>query len=154
MQKNLYHTFYLFMLLLAMASCKKSSDPQAPQTNDAVNIDNYNRVTAGMTTSQVTAILGTASTSSSTTYSWSADETNSIVIYVVFSNNLVQSKSQIGLASSTTGSGSPTTGTGSGGSSGGTTTGGCPASYNGHTVYTGPRGGCYYINSKGNKTYI
>ncbi|WP_240935918.1 hypothetical protein [Hymenobacter sp. HDW8] len=21
-------------------------------------------------------------------------------------------------------------------------------------VYTGPRGGCYYINSNGNKTYI
>lgn len=26
--------------------------------------------------------------------------------------------------------------------------------YNGHKVYTGPRGGKYYINSRGNKTYI
>lgn len=26
--------------------------------------------------------------------------------------------------------------------------------YNGHKVYTGPRGGTYYINSNGNKTYI
>lgn len=26
--------------------------------------------------------------------------------------------------------------------------------YNGHKVYTGPRGGKYYINSHGNKTYI
>lgn len=26
--------------------------------------------------------------------------------------------------------------------------------YNGHRVYTGPRGGRYYINSNGNKTYI
>lgn len=26
--------------------------------------------------------------------------------------------------------------------------------YNGHEVYTGPRGGRYYINSHGNKTYI
>lgn len=147
MQKNLYHTFYLVVLLLAMVGCKKSSDPQAPQTNEAVTIDNYNRVTAGMTTNQVVAILGTATTTSSTTHSWSFDDTNSIVIYVVFSNNIVQSKSQLGLAS-------PTTGSGSGGSSGGTTTGGCPATHNGHTVYTGPRGGCYYINSKGNKTYI
>ena len=26
--------------------------------------------------------------------------------------------------------------------------------YNGKKVYTGPRGGRYYINSNGNKTYI
>ncbi|MEO5930009.1 MAG: hypothetical protein ABIR47_08755, partial [Candidatus Kapaibacterium sp.] len=26
--------------------------------------------------------------------------------------------------------------------------------YNGHVIYTGPRGGRYYINSSGNKTYI
>lgn len=147
MQNKLYHSFYLIVLLLAMIGCKKSSDPQASPTNQAVTIENYNRITVGMTTNQVVTILGNATATSSTTHSWSADETNSIVIYVVFSNNLVQSKSQTGLAS-------PATGGGSGGGSGGTTTGGCPATYNGHTVYTGPRGGCYYINSKGNKTYI
>ena len=26
--------------------------------------------------------------------------------------------------------------------------------YNGKPVYSGPRGGCYYINSNGNKTYV
>ena len=26
--------------------------------------------------------------------------------------------------------------------------------YNGKTLYTGPRNGCYYINSNGNKTYV
>jgi colicin import membrane protein len=26
--------------------------------------------------------------------------------------------------------------------------------YNGHKIYTGPRGGKYYINSNGKKTYI
>jgi len=26
--------------------------------------------------------------------------------------------------------------------------------YNGHTVYLGPKGGRYYINGNGNKTYI
>jgi len=26
--------------------------------------------------------------------------------------------------------------------------------YNGHTVYLGPKGGKYYINGNGNKTYI
>jgi len=26
--------------------------------------------------------------------------------------------------------------------------------YNGHKIYTGPRGGRYYINKNGNKTYI
>ena len=26
--------------------------------------------------------------------------------------------------------------------------------YNGHKIYTGPRGGRYYINSNGKKTYI
>ncbi len=28
------------------------------------------------------------------------------------------------------------------------------AVYNNHTIYTGPIGGQYYINSNGNKTYI
>lgn len=27
-------------------------------------------------------------------------------------------------------------------------------SYNGHTLYTGPRGGCYYYNSNNNKSYV
>lgn len=26
--------------------------------------------------------------------------------------------------------------------------------YNGNQLWTGPRGGCYYINSNGNKTYV
>lgn len=26
--------------------------------------------------------------------------------------------------------------------------------YGGHTYITGPRGGCYFINSHGNKTYV
>ena len=26
--------------------------------------------------------------------------------------------------------------------------------YNEHTLYTGPKGGCYYYNSNGNKTYV
>ena len=26
--------------------------------------------------------------------------------------------------------------------------------YNGNVLYTGPRGGCYYKNSNGNKTYV
>ncbi len=26
--------------------------------------------------------------------------------------------------------------------------------YKGHTLYTGPKGGCYYINSNNNKTYV
>jgi len=26
--------------------------------------------------------------------------------------------------------------------------------HNGNTLYTGPRGGCYYYNSNGNKTYV
>ncbi|KXK56936.1 MAG: hypothetical protein UZ07_CHB004001105 [Chlorobi bacterium OLB7] len=26
--------------------------------------------------------------------------------------------------------------------------------YNGHTLYTGPKGGCYYYASSGNKTYV
>lgn len=40
------------------------------------------------------------------------------------------------------------TGTGSG-----TSAGGC-GSYNGHQLYKGSDGGCYYINSNGNKTYV
>lgn len=27
-------------------------------------------------------------------------------------------------------------------------------SYNGNTLYTGPKGGCYYYNSNHNKTYV
>ncbi|RZN83374.1 MAG: hypothetical protein EVB11_05320 [Winogradskyella sp.] len=27
-------------------------------------------------------------------------------------------------------------------------------SHNGNTLYTGPRGGCYYYNSNGNKIYV
>ena len=30
--------------------------------------------------------------------------------------------------------------------------GGC--SYNGHTLHTGPKGGCYYLSSGGNKEYV
>jgi hypothetical protein len=26
--------------------------------------------------------------------------------------------------------------------------------YNGHSLHKGPRGGCYYINSNNNKTYV
>jgi hypothetical protein len=26
--------------------------------------------------------------------------------------------------------------------------------YNGHQLYTGPKGGCFYYNSNGNKTYV
>jgi hypothetical protein len=26
--------------------------------------------------------------------------------------------------------------------------------YNGHVLYTGPKGGCYYYNSNNNKTYV
>ncbi len=26
--------------------------------------------------------------------------------------------------------------------------------HNGHTLYRGPDGGCYYYNSNGNKTYV
>lgn len=26
--------------------------------------------------------------------------------------------------------------------------------YNGKQLYTGPKGGCYYYNSNGNKTYV
>jgi hypothetical protein len=26
--------------------------------------------------------------------------------------------------------------------------------YNGHQLYRGPQGGCYYINSNGNKSYV
>jgi hypothetical protein len=27
-------------------------------------------------------------------------------------------------------------------------------SYNGHKLFTGKRGGCYYLNNNGNKTYV
>jgi len=26
--------------------------------------------------------------------------------------------------------------------------------YNGHPLYSGPKGGCYYINNNSNKTYV
>lgn len=26
--------------------------------------------------------------------------------------------------------------------------------YNGHQLYSGPKGGCYYINANNNKTYV
>lgn len=42
------------------------------------------------------------------------------------------------------------TSTGSGSGSSGS---GC-GTYNGHTLHLGPQGGCYYINSSGNKTYV
>ena len=42
---------------------------------------------------------------------------------------------------------SSSTGSGSG-------TGTSCGDYNGHPVYKGPNGGCYYINSSGNKTYV
>lgn len=45
-------------------------------------------------------------------------------------------------------SGSNGSGTGSG-----TSSGGC-GTYNGHTLHKGSDGGCYYINSSGNKTYV
>ncbi len=31
--------------------------------------------------------------------------------------------------------------------------GGC-GTYNGHTLYKGPQGGCYYYNDQGNKIYV
>lgn len=153
MKNNLYKIFYLLVLFFALAACKKGGDDQAPApavSNNAVTIENYNKITTGMTYTQVVALLGQGIVVSTNNYSWSADDTNTIVIRVTFSSSLVVSKSQIGLASS---SGGSSGGTG-GGTTGGTTSGGCPATYNGHTVYTGPRGGCYYINKNGNKTYI
>ena len=45
-----------------------------------------------------------------------------------------------------------TTGTG-GADHGGASEWTC-GSYKGHTLYTGPKGGCYYYNSSGNKTYV
>jgi hypothetical protein len=41
----------------------------------------------------------------------------------------------------------PTSGTGTGSS------GGC-GTHSGHQLYKGSSGGCYYINSNGNKTYV
>lgn len=38
------------------------------------------------------------------------------------------------------------------GTSPSSSSGGC--SYNGHSLHVGPKGGCYYINSSGNKTYV
>lgn len=40
--------------------------------------------------------------------------------------------------------------TNSGGSG---SSGGC-GTHNGHQLYKGPDGGCYYINDNGNKTYV
>lgn len=40
-------------------------------------------------------------------------------------------------------------------SGGGNNGGSVPCgSYNGRKTYTGPKGGCYYINSNGNKVYV
>lgn len=149
MRSNLYKSFYILVLFLAMVACKKGGeDPMPTPVATTVTVENYNSITVGMSYTQVVALLGQGTLASANNYSWSADDTNTIVIRVVFSNNLVQSKGQTGLISASGG------GTSTGGTTGGTTAGGCPATYNGHTVYTGPRGGCYYINKNGNKTYI
>lgn len=37
-------------------------------------------------------------------------------------------------------------------SGGGSGSGGC--SYNGHALHVGEKGGCYYVNSSGNKEYV
>jgi hypothetical protein len=29
-----------------------------------------------------------------------------------------------------------------------------PCEYKGHELFLGPKGGCYYINKNGNKTYV
>lgn len=53
---------------------------------------------------------------------------------------------------SNNGSGS---GSGNGSGSGSGSGGGTPCgTYNGKRLYKGPEGGCYYINSNGNKTYV
>jgi hypothetical protein len=149
MKTPFYKSLYLLLFFWTIAACKKESDSQpVAQENAAVTADNYSRITVGMSYTQVVNILGQGKVVSTNNYSWSADDTNSIVINVIFStSNTVVSKSQTGLYIAPTGTGTATGG-------GTTTTGGCPATYNGHTVYTGPRGGCYYINKNGNKTYI
>lgn len=40
------------------------------------------------------------------------------------------------------------------GSGSGSSSGSRCGTYNGKSVYKGPKGGCYYINSKGNKSYV
>lgn len=35
-----------------------------------------------------------------------------------------------------------------------TSTGSQSCYYNGHLLHVGPQGGCYYINSNGNQTYV
>lgn len=35
-----------------------------------------------------------------------------------------------------------------------TSTGSQTCYHNGHQLHVGPQGGCYYINSSGNKTYV
>ena len=37
---------------------------------------------------------------------------------------------------------------------GNTSSGVTNCDHNGKTLYEGPQGGCYYINSNGNKTYV
>jgi hypothetical protein len=145
MKKHFYKTLYLFILLfsLSQVACKKSSDDQQPvqqpTTTTKVTEDNYNLITVGMSYTQVVNILGTGTLIGTNTYRWSADNTNTITITIIFTSaNIVQTRSQVGLISTSTG----------------TPTGGCSGTYNGHQLYTGPRGGCYYINSNGNKTYI
>ena len=139
--KKYLYALCLSLLVLAgpLSSCSKSDGtPAVPpsQTNLKITADNYNSIAVGMTYTQMVALLGNPSMTVGTTYSWSADDTNTIVIYVIIVNGTVQSKSQVGVVSTV--------------SSGGA----CPATFNGHTIYVGPRGGCYYINSSGNKTYI
>lgn len=60
----------------------------------------------------------------------------------------------IGCSSSDeTNGGHSNNGSGSGNGSG--SVGGTPCgTYNGKRLYKGPEGGCYYINSNGNKTYV
>lgn len=53
----------------------------------------------------------------------------------------------------TCGSSGGSSGSGGGSSSGGSSGGGS-SSNNSHNYITGPRGGCYYINSSGNKEYV
>lgn len=151
MKHIFYSFFYLLFLTASLSACKKDNDDQtqqpAPVQQDTkVTADNYLLIQTGMTLNQVIAILGQGKQVTTNNYTWSADDSNSIVINITFANGAVQSKTHAGLYIP------PTGGSTTGGSS--PTTGGCPSSYNGHTVYTGPRGGCYYINKNNNKTYI
>ena len=52
------------------------------------------------------------------------------------------------------GSGGANTGSNGSGSGGSGTSDRPCGTYNGHQLYKGSQGGCYYINSNGNKTYV